>query len=100
MAKVSIDTEVLSRDLVPLAKKGLNQICDVRNNAAYTDFPYDDYNWGNIYERIDSCVDDTVKYVNWINGICYKFNNSVANCVADINKIVVDDVVISNLSVK
>ena len=66
MSKVKVDTDKIGKELLPIAGGARNNLIRARNFASGVSYPYGEFDWRNIYNRIDDCVDQIDRYVRWI----------------------------------
>lgn len=98
MGKVVVDTDVISRDLIPASNTNLNYIRNAFNNANAVGTS--EYNWGNIKSRIEDCVEAASKYSEWINSINTSYNSCCTSNLEELGKIEINEVKRSVFTVK
>ena len=100
MSKVKIDTDKIDNTLLPIAKNDHSQIASARSFASKVSFPYGEFEWKNIYNQIDACVEKTNKYINWMDSVSKSAVSSITSSLEDITAIKVDPIVTNNITVK
>jgi len=84
MAKMNIDTDVISRTLLPLAKNEITKLGNVISIAEGVSFPSGEYNWSGIVSELEDIRELTNKYYNWLVNTNDKFNNNISDRVEEI----------------
>lgn len=92
MAKVKIDTDVVSNTLLPLAKNEINKLSNVISVASTVSYPNGEYNWSSIVNELEDCREQANKYYNWIANVNNKFINMTTDCVDDISSTAVTEI--------
>lgn len=92
MAKVDIDTDKISSDLIPLAREQYGKIVSARGNASKVSIPNDAYNWSDVYSKIDDCVTQSDKYLKWIENLNTSYVNDITNKVDEFNTIEIESI--------
>ncbi len=92
MAKVKINTDIVSNTLLPLAKNETNKISNVISMANSVSFPNGEYNWSSIINELDDCREMSVKYCNWLSSINERFINNTNSCIDEINSTTITEI--------
>ncbi len=100
MTKVSINTDKISNSLLPTAQNEKNKISSTKRCASRVSMPNGENYWGNVTSQLSDCEDKINKYINWINDLKNKVSSGMNNGVDNINKLVVDKVNTSDITVK
>lgn len=92
MAKMSIDTDVISNTLLPLTKNEISKLNSVISIANSVSFPNGEYNWSAIVGELEDCREQASKYYNWLENIKDKFVNNMNDRVEEINNTMVTEI--------
>lgn len=87
MAKVNVDTDVISNNLLPLAKSEVDKISNAISSANRVHFPNGEYDWSGIVGELYDCREESNKYARWVADIKDKYVNHMVTRVDEINSI-------------
>lgn len=100
MSKIKIDTDKIENTSLPLSRKVYSYNVFAKNYAAKVNFSSGEFDWGNVYNKIDDCMDKIEHYTKWIDSI----NRSVISCVTDsledISAVKVEEITVKDIAVK
>lgn len=91
MSKVTVDTDVISNSILPLATSEVNKISSAISSANRVHFPNGEYDWSGIVGELSDCSEEAKKYARWVADINDKYVNHMVNRVDDINSISVEE---------
>jgi hypothetical protein len=99
MSKITIDIDKINKDLIPNAKTQKSNVLNALIYAKKVNFPNGDFNWGDISSKLDDCVSNSDKYLQWIEGQSRKFSNNINNIIEDVSLIDIEEVKKNNIIV-
>ena len=91
MSKVTVDTDVISNSLLPLATREVDKISNAISSANRVHFPNGEYDWSGIVGELSDCSEEAKTYARWVADINDKYVNHMVNRVDDINSISVEE---------
>ena len=100
MPKVKIDTDKISKDLLPAAKTSYSEINTTKSYANNVYIPYGEYNWSNVSGQIRDCADRVSKYYDWVNSLNKRFVTNINRNLEEIQMIQVEAIQKSDIIVK
>lgn len=91
MSKINVDTDLIGKELIPLASDELKNINNALQSAQSVTLPDGDYSWKNVISELSDCSNLASKYNEWINRIQTKYNNKINDSIEDISSIKIED---------
>lgn len=91
MTKINVDTDIISNNLLPLAKSEMDKISNAVYYANRVHFPNGEYDWPKIVGELNDCREESNKYIRWIADINEKYVNHLVDRIDDINSISIDE---------
>ena len=92
MAKVKINTDKITKNLLPAVDSNLKIINNCLNSANSIDSSYIDYDWNSLKNDIHDCYDNTKSFKTWITDIRDKMSTDASEIVDDVNSIEVNSI--------
>jgi hypothetical protein len=99
MSKITIDTDKINKDLIPIAKTQQSNISNALIYSKKVNYPNGEFNWSDVSSKIDDCVSKSNKYLQWIEEQSRKFSNNINNIIEDVSLIDIEEVKKNNISV-
>ena len=87
MLEVDVDTDRISKELLPIVKNKLSNILLAQDYATKVDMLNEEYDWSNISNEIIECAKKTINYLKWIEYINSLYINEITNKIEDISNV-------------
>ena len=92
MATIIYNDELIKKNLIPEITNAISNLNTTINTASSVVFYNGEVNWSNVKSELDSSLNDSKKYLEWLNTTSASFNSNVELFEEGISSVKVNEI--------